>query len=90
MEEDKVSEPIAGETLLQDLIVNNKNSIEEFDEKYDKLIKEFRLVYQQDIQMLNKILSTYEDKFTVLENQFYNLSFKLKQLHAEVTKEEQK
>ena len=88
MDKEEAPEPIAGETLLQDLIVNNKNSIKEFDEKYDKLIKEFRLVYQKDIQMLNKILSTYEDKLVILENQFYNLSFKLKQLHATVTKEE--
>ena len=44
---------------------------------------------QHKILTLNKILSQYEDKMASLESQFFDLSFKFKQLHAATQSQEE-
>ncbi len=56
-------------------------SLEEFIKKFEQ----FKGIYVNDIQALNRILSTYEDKISMLEGQIYDLSFKLKQLNQTVS-----
>lgn len=72
MDKDKETQPV----LLQELI-----------DKNEKLLNEFKAVYKQDMHSLNKILSTYEDKLSSLETQIYELSFKIKHLYSELTRE---
>lgn len=69
MDKDKVSEPIANETLLQDVIA-----------ELQKDIKNLITKYNTDMTTLNRILSTYEDELSSLKSQFFDLSFKYKQL----------
>ena len=54
----------------------------------EKKLNEFIMKYQMDIETLNRILSTYEDKISVLENQYHDLSFRFKQLQINLTKSE--
>ena len=55
-------------------------SLQEIIEEHEKKLKEFIIKYQIDIETLNRILSTYEDKLEIIEKQYYDVSFKLKQL----------
>ncbi|KKN76654.1 hypothetical protein LCGC14_0368510 [marine sediment metagenome] len=55
----------------------------------EKKLNEFIMKYQMDIETLNRILSTYEDKISVLENQYHDLSFRFKQFQINLTKSEE-
>ncbi len=62
---------------------------EEVITELEKRLNEFIMKYQMDIETLNRILSTYEDKIEVLEKQHYDISFKLKQFQMNLTKSEE-
>ncbi len=51
-------------------------TIEELTEELQALAAK----YNNDMTVLNRILSTYEDELSSLKGQFFDLSFKLKQL----------
>lgn len=72
MDKDKVSEPIANETLSQDVIA-----------ELQKDIKNLITKYNTDMTTLNRILSTYEDEISSLKSQYFDLSFKFKQLKTQ-------
>ena len=54
-------------------------------ETLDKTLQEFIIKYQVDIETLNRILSSYEDKLALVEKQFYDVSFRLKQIQNALT-----
>jgi hypothetical protein len=55
----------------------------------EKKLNEFIMKYQMDIETLNRILSTYEDKLEIIEKQYYDLSFRFKQFQTNLTKPEE-
>ncbi len=58
-------------------------------EDVEKKLNEFIMKYQMDIETLNRILSTYEDKISILEKQYHDLSFRFKQFQINLTKPEE-
>ena len=54
----------------------------------EKKLNEFIMKYQIDIETLNRILSTYEDKLEMVEKRFYDISFKFKQFQINLTQSE--
>lgn len=79
MEKDKVPEPIEEIPLVatHDTIV-----------ELQKDIKNLIVKYNNDMTTLNRILSTYEDELSSLKSQFFDLSFKLKQMTQQSPKSE--
>ena len=64
-------------------------SYEEIIDELEKKLNEFIIKYQMDIETLNRILSTYEDKIEIVKKQYYDVSFKLKQLQIKLTQPEE-
>lgn len=50
-----------------------------------KALEELNARIMADMMTLNKILSTYEDEINTLKTSYFDLSFKFKQLHAQIT-----
>ena len=49
-------------------------------EELTKDLQAFISKYNSDMVTLNRILSTYEDELSSVKSQFFDLSFKIKQL----------
>lgn len=72
--------------MSKEEVLMDELTIEQLRDNFAKSIHEFKTVYQKDIFTLNKILSTYEDKLSMLENQLFDLSYKQKQIIDKLNK----
>jgi len=72
MEEGNTPEPITNETTLQEVIEGLRKDFQSLTVKYN-----------MDMTTLNRILSTYEDEISSLKQQYFDVSYKLKQLQPQ-------
>ena len=80
---------MAEEKVLEPTKEENDWTYREKIDKTEKKLNEFIMKYQMDIETLNRILSTYEDKIETIEKQYYDISFKLKQLQTNLASSEE-